>query len=39
MPVGFIGLKHLDSVSDAQLLGLALVQQVFETPVRIVRYF
>jgi hypothetical protein len=38
-PVAFIELKHTDPVSDAQLLGLGLVQQVFETPVRIVRYF
>lgn len=37
-PVRFIEVKRDDAVSYLQLLGLALIQKVFETPVTIVRY-
>ncbi len=37
-PVRFVELKHKDAMASRQLLGLALIQDILESPVEIVRF-
>ena len=38
VPVRFVELKRKDPIKPEQLLGLALIQEIFEAPVEIARY-
>lgn len=38
IPARFVELKRGDSLASHQLLGMALIQEILETPVHVVRY-